>query len=240
MSLLSLRGVSSVRGQGAQRFRLDVPCLDLAPGQRLALVGASGSGKSTLLDLLSLVAPPQQATRFDWRVGAGVYAIADLWRAGQRSTLAALRSRHCGYVLQTGGLLGYLSVRGNIELPRRLLGLADDGSVERLARRLDIHDHLEKKPAELSVGQRQRVGCARALAHRPALLLADEPTAALDPLNARQVLALFLEQVGEQQACCVIATHDEAAAREAGLRVLRLDCRREPDGGVCATLEEHA
>ena len=143
-------------------------------------------------------------------------------------------------MLQSGGLLGYLSVRANIELSRRLLGLADDGSVEHLARRLDIQDQLDKKPAALSVGQRQRVGCARALAHRPALLLADEPTAALDPINARQVLALFLEQVREQNACCVIATHDEAAAREAGLRVLRLDCRREPDGGVRATLEEHA
>lgn len=240
MSLLSLRGVSSVRGQGAQRFRLDVPCLDLAAGQRLALVGASGSGKSTLLDLLALVAEPQQAERFDWRAGNAVFGIPALWRGGRRSALAELRSRHCGYVLQTGGLLGYLSVRANIELSRRLLGLADDGSVERLAERLGIRDQLEKKPAELSVGQRQRVGCARALAHRPALLLADEPTAALDPLNARQVLALFLEQVREQQACCVIATHDEAAAREAGLRILRLDCRREADGGVCATLEEHA
>lgn len=234
--MISLRNVRKSRGQGAQRYSLVVPHLELAAGQQIALVGPSGSGKSTLLDMLALVSPPDHAERFELTAAGGVASVDALWREQRQSALARLRSRHLGYVLQSGGLLGYLDVRGNIGLSRRLLGLADDGTVERLASRLDISDQLAKKPAALSVGQRQRVGCARALAHRPQLVLADEPTAALDPVNAGHVLTLLLEQAREQGACCLVATHDEAGAREAGLGILRIVCQRDADGGVTATL----
>jgi len=236
--MLNLRGVHKSRGQGSQRYRLVVPRLELKAGQHYALVGPSGCGKSTLLDMLALVSSPDQMQRFDFSTPGGEHDIGSLWRDGKHNHLAELRSRHLGYVLQTGGLLGYLDVRSNIALSRSLLGLGDDGTVDRLADQLEIGDQLRKKPAALSVGQRQRVSCARALAHSPQLLLADEPTAALDPLNAARVMQLLLTQATKQGACCVIATHDEALVRHAGIVVLRIECRRDTDGGVTATLAE--
>ncbi|NIE75288.1 ATP-binding cassette domain-containing protein [Pantoea sp. Ap-967] len=238
--MLGLNGVRKTRGQGAQRYSLHIDSLQLAAGERVALVGPSGCGKSTLLDLLALVLAPDSAERFELQVAGAREDIAGLWRQRQIDRLAALRSRHLGYVLQAGGLLGFLDVRRNISLPRQLLGLADDGSIERLAGALDVQDQLAKKPAALSLGQRQRVSCARALAHAPGLLLADEPTAALDPLNAGRVMQLLLGEAAARRVTCVIATHDEALARDAGLRVLRMACQRDSDGGVTANLEQAA
>ncbi len=227
--MISLHAVHKTRGQGAQRYSLQIDRLQLAAGARVALVGPSGCGKSTLLDLLALVLAPDAAEGF---VFAGT-DVAGLWRQRRLDQLAALRSRQ-----QAGGLLGFLDVRGNISLPRQLLGLGEDGSVERLAEALDVHDQLAKKPAALSLGQRQRVSCARALAHAPALLLADEPTAALDPVNAERVTQLLLREAQARRVTCVLATHDEALARRAGLSVLRMACRRDADGGVTATLAQ--
>ncbi|WLH84736.1 ABC transporter ATP-binding protein [Pseudomonas sp. FP2338] len=232
--MLNLSAVHKSRGTGSQRYSLVIPALQLRGGEQLAIVGPSGCGKSTLLDLLALVLAPDQAGQFEF----DNTDIGGLWRADQQSTLAALRSRHLGYVLQTGGLLGFLDVRSNIALSRQLLGLKDDGSVARLAGQLEISDQLAKKPADLSVGQRQRVSCARALAHAPQLVLADEPTASLDPLNAERVMQVLLAQAREHRAACVIATHDEPLARASGLQVRRIGCRRDPDGGVTATLGE--
>ena len=234
--MIRLDGVRKTRGQGAQRYSLQVDRLHLAVGERVALVGPSGCGKSTLLDLLALVLAPDAAEGFV----LGGEDVAGLWRGRQLDRLASWRSRHLGYVLQAGGLLGFLDVRGNIRLPRQLLGLDDDGSVERLAEALDVHDQLGKKPAALSLGQRQRVSCARALVHAPTLLLADEPTAALDPVNAERVMQLLLREAEARQVTCVVATHDEGLARQAGLTVLRMACRREADGGVTASLERAA
>ncbi|MDV9031527.1 ABC transporter ATP-binding protein [Pseudomonas sp. RAC1] len=238
--MINVQGVRKTRGQGAQRYSLEIGELHLAAGAQVALVGPSGCGKSTLLDLLALVLAPDAAERFSLEVDGAAQDIAGLWRARQLDRLAALRSRHLGYVLQAGGLLGFLDVRGNIRLPRQLLGLADDGGVERLAAALDVSDQLDKRPADLSLGQRQRVSCARALVHAPTLLLADEPTAALDPLNAERVMQLLLRQAEAHRVTCVIATHDETLARNAGLRVLRMQCRRDADGGVTTTLEQAA
>nr|WP_315413980.1 ABC transporter ATP-binding protein [uncultured Pseudomonas sp.] len=232
--MLNLSAVHKSRGVGSQRYSLVIPALALRAGEQVAIVGPSGCGKSTLLDLLALVLAPDQVGQFDFHQ----QDIAGLWRADQQSTLAELRSRHLGYVLQTGGLLGFLDVRSNIALSRQLLGLKDDGSVARLAAQLEISDQLMKKPAALSVGQRQRVSCARALAHAPQLVLADEPTASLDPLNAERVMHALLAQAREHRAACVIATHDEALARASGLQVRRISCRRDTDGGVTATLGE--
>ncbi|AGE28132.1 ABC transporter ATP-binding protein [Pseudomonas poae] len=232
--MLNLCAVHKSRGVGSQRYSLVIPALALRAGEQVAIVGPSGCGKSTLLDLLALVLAPDQAGQFEFHQ----QDIGGLWRADRQTALAALRSRHLGYVLQTGGLLGFLDVRGNIALPRQLLGLKDDGSVARLAEQLGIVDQLGKPPAALSVGQRQRVSCARALAHAPQLVLADEPTASLDPLNAERVMQALLDRAREQRAACVIATHDEPLARASGLPVCRISCRRDADGGVTATLGE--
>jgi len=234
--MMSLREVRKTRGHGGQRYSLVIARLDLAPGQQLGLIGPSGCGKSTLLDLLALVLSPDECQRFDLATDEGHVDVAGLWRARQQNRLARLRSRQVGYVLQTGGLLSYLDVRSNIGLPRKLLGMDDDGRVEQLAAQLEVSEQLDKRPHALSVGQRQRVSCARALAHNPALVLADEPTAALDPLNALRVMQLLLGRSRELGACCVIATHDEQLAREAGLQFLRITCVRDADGGVTATL----
>jgi putative ABC transport system ATP-binding protein len=238
--MINLHGVRKTRGEGSQRYSLEIERLCLSAGERVALVGPSGCGKSTLLDLLALVLEPDAAQAFGLALDGREEDIAGLWRSRRLDRLAALRSRHLGYVLQAGGLLGFLDVRGNIRLPRQLLGLDEDGSVERLAQALDVHDQLEKRPGALSLGQRQRVSCARALAHQPVLLLADEPTAALDPLNAERVMGLLLRQAEARRVTCVIATHDEQLARDAGLRVLRMSCRRDADGGVTATLDRAA
>ncbi|MFP5427178.1 MAG: ABC transporter ATP-binding protein [Gammaproteobacteria bacterium] len=238
--MISLHEVRKTRGEGSQRYSLEIERLCLSAGERVALVGPSGCGKSTLLDLLALVLEPDAAQAFGLGLDGREEDIAALWRSRRLDRLAALRSRHLGYVLQAGGLLGFLDVRGNIRLPRQLLGLDEDGSVERLAQALDVHDQLEKRPGALSLGQRQRVSCARALAHQPVLLLADEPTAALDPLNAERVMGLLLRQAEARRVTCVIATHDEQLARSAGLRVLRMSCRRDADGGVTATLDRAA
>jgi putative ABC transport system ATP-binding protein len=232
--MLNLNAVHKSRGLGSQRYSLVIPALQLRAGEQLAIVGPSGCGKSTLLDLLALVLAPDQVGQFEFNQ----QDIGGLWRADKQTALAELRSRHLGYVLQTGGLLGFLDVRGNIALSRQLLGLKDDGSVARLAEQLEISDQLAKKPAALSVGQRQRVSCARALAHAPQLVLADEPTASLDPLNAERVMHALLAQAREHRAACVVATHDEPLARASGLQVRRISCRRDSDGGVTATLGE--
>ncbi|HEY0288391.1 MAG TPA: ABC transporter ATP-binding protein [Pseudomonas sp.] len=235
--MLSLREVRKTWGERGQRFSLEIPHLELAAGQQMALVGPSGCGKSTLLDLLALALAPDQSRYFQCSLSQRVVDVAALWQAKQHNRLAQLRSRYVGYVLQTGGLLGFLTVRGNIGLPGQLSGLSNDRSVEALAEALEIGDQLDKYPQQLSVGQRQRVSCARALAHRPRLLLADEPTAALDPLNARRVMQLLLDRTREQGVCCVVATHDERLIEDSALSVLRIACQRDADGGVTATLQ---
>lgn len=238
--MIRLQQVLKQRGQGEQRYSLAIEQLQLEAGAQVALVGPSGCGKSTLLDLLALVLPPDAAETFNLELPGSVSDIAGLWRQGRHSQLAQLRSHYLGYVLQAGGLLGFLDVRRNIALPRQLLGMADSGQVQHLAQALDVQEQLDKYPAQLSIGQRQRVSCARALAHGPQLLLADEPTAALDPLNAERVMQLLLAQATKTGATCVVATHDEALAQRAGLTILRMNCRRDADGGVSAHLEQVA
>ncbi len=236
--ILRLHEVARSHGAGRQRYRLRVPALELRAGRQLAIVGPSGCGKSTLLDLLALALAPDPGGRFEFLAGERPQDIAALWRDGRQDRLAALRRQHCGYVLQSGGLLEFLDVRRNIGLPCALLGAPSAERVQALAERLEIGDQLDKKPAALSVGQRQRVAIARALAHAPRLLLADEPTAALDPLNAERVMRLLVEQGRERGACTVVATHDERLARAAGLEVLAIRWQREADDSVGACLEE--
>lgn len=227
--LLSIRGLVKRRTGSDRTFELDLTALDLAPGDAVAFVGPSGCGKSTLIDLLAMTLRPDAVRAFvvtDPRTGA-VTDVAGLWEKRHLDALGRLRSRYFGYVLQTGGLLPFLTVRRNIELTQRILGVEDRDWVETLLRRLDIAELGEAMPGKLSVGQRQRVAIARALAHRPALVLADEPTASLDPVNADAVMDLFLELIAGVGAALVLVTHDREQPRRFAVPAVEARVGRE-------------
>jgi putative ABC transport system ATP-binding protein len=199
-----------------------VPRLEIARGTKLALIGESGSGKSTLLELLAMILAPTEAAEFNFSPGrdAPVSDIGDVWRARGSDTLSELRSRHIGYVLQHGGLLPYLTVRRNMELPRLLLGLEIDAVADDLAEKLGIAPQLDKLPSALSVGQRQRAAIGRALAHAPPIVIADEPTAAIDPVNSQRIMALFVDLVEALGVTLILATHAHELVRERGFTLL--------------------
>jgi putative ABC transport system ATP-binding protein len=206
-------------------FQLSVPQLNIHAGDQIAVLGQSGCGKSTLLDILAMTLEPSSCESFHFEpVGVAKTDISTAWKNRNMDLLAGLRGRHIGYVLQTGGLLPFISVRENIELPRRLCELPEDDSVDKLCQRLKISDQLDKLPAELSVGQRQRVAVARALAHEPTVVLADEPTASLDPHTAGEVMELFVELAAQQGITLLIASHDWERVADLGL--VRLEHRQ--------------
>ena len=134
-----------------------------------------------------------------------------------------------GYLPQTGALLPFLTVRQNIELVQRLSGRGDAALLREISRRLDLDGLAAEAPAQLSVGQRQRVAIARAIAHEPSFVLADEPTAALDPANARTVLELLLDLVREIGCGLLLVSHEPELALRFGLEPLRLDWASEAD-----------
>ena len=202
--VLSAAGL--VRSQGS--FSLFCDHLILRPGQCVAITGPSGSGKSTLLALLALALEPDSGTL----MLAGTDTIP-LWRTPD--SLAALRSRSLGFVPQNGALLPYLTVQQNIGLPLAILGAPDPARVNAIAEQLGIAAILGRRPGAISVGQRQRAAIARALIHRPALILADEPTAAVHPAQADEILAL-LAAAANDGAAVLIATHDAARAEAGG------------------------
>jgi ABC-type lipoprotein export system ATPase subunit len=166
----------------------------LAPGERALLLGPSGSGKSTLLNLLCGLLRPDSG-----RVTLGDAAIGD-----------AVRRRHFGIVFQSLRLVSALSLRANLALAQKLqTGGSDPALIDVLLARLSIAHRAHARPHELSQGEAQRAAIARALAVRPAVLVADEPTSALDHDNAARVALLLTELAEEAGATLLIATHDE-------------------------------
>lgn len=227
---LRLRDVRRQRGD----FVLEVPSFDVARGTCVAVTGPSGSGKSTMLDLLGLVLRPDHAGTFE--LGDDV-DVAALWARGDGDGLASVRARRIGYVLQTGGLLPFLDAAGNIGLSPRLLGRpADDAVVSRLVDALGLGALLRKMPRMLSIGERQRVAIARALAHRPSLVLADEPTAALDPVQGRRVMELLVALCAELGTTAVVVSHDWELVRALAVR----EVRAEPVGDARTRLTDVA
>ncbi|MCB1801127.1 MAG: ATP-binding cassette domain-containing protein, partial [Gammaproteobacteria bacterium] len=160
----------------------------------------------------------------------------DLWKKRQMNKLGDLRKQHIGYVMQTGGLLPYLTVRDNMSLSRSVLGMAEDDSVESLARELGIARHLDKLPSTLSVGERQRVAIGRALAHQPSIVIADEPTASVDPFAAEKIMALFIELAEERDITVVVASHAWRHIKQLGLRRLAHHTQRSKDGRTTETV----
>src|SRR5688572_19641735 len=184
---------------------IDVESLTLADGEQVALVGTSGSGKTTLLHLIAgILTPDAGRILFDFP-GDG---SADLARMAEAER-DVFRGRNIGYIFQTHHLLGGFTALENVLLGMSFTGRAADRSwATHLLKEVGLGDRLHYKPQKLSVGQQQRVAVARALANRPRLVLADEPTGALDAKNAQQVLDLIRKLSDEVKASLLLVSHD--------------------------------
>jgi ABC-type lipoprotein export system ATPase subunit len=205
---------------------LDGVTLDVPGGSRVAVVGPSGCGKSTLLGLLGGLDRPTSG-----RVRVGGAMLSEL--GGRERT--AFRRSNVGFVHQNDNLLPFLTVEENVALQLAMQGdRADPAEARRLLDRLGLDGLAERVPDELSGGQRQRVAIARAVVHRPRLLLADEPTGALDAANAAVVVDLLLEVARELGATLVVATHDRTTAERMGRIVELRDGRVIADGGAAS------
>jgi putative ABC transport system ATP-binding protein len=204
-----------------RRYRADsAPVLDrlrlqLESGEYLAIMGESGSGKSTLLNLIAgLDRPDSGRVLFE---GTDLATLDD-------DALTRRRRASIGFVFQAFHVLPYLTVMQNVALPLDLLGIADPQRQQRVLQMLDACGIAALAPRyarELSGGELQRIAIARALVHRPRLVLADEPTGNLDGRTAQQILRLLREQLHDNAASAILITHSLAAARTAD-RILEL------------------
>ena len=182
------------------------------PGEFVAIVGDSGVGKSTLLNCL--------AGLDTWDAGRITHGDTDLGTLGDTAR-ALWRRAQVGFVFQAFHVLPHLDVVQNVALPLMLLGQRAPARVQQMLAAVGLEGLGERLPQQLSGGQLQRVAIARALVHRPALLLADEPTGNLDPTTAARVMDLLLAQTRGHGASLVLVTHSDTAAARAD-RVLRL------------------
>lgn len=206
--MLHIDNLSVVRGEGDQAHAVYLPQLSLGRGQVMAVTGESGCGKSTLLEAIGLLLRPASIGRFTLG-GELSLDVGTLLSNNEQAELAEIRARHLGFVLQNGGLLPFLSVQDNISLPCQMLGEAPEKAMfKRVIDTLRLGPLLSKFPAQLSFGERQRTAFARAILHRPGLVLADEPTAALDPHNAQQLFRLFIDLVAQEGMMALVVCHD--------------------------------
>ncbi|HET6846217.1 MAG TPA: ABC transporter ATP-binding protein [Anaerolineales bacterium] len=200
---------------GAPVRAVDHVSFQVHAAEFVALVGPSGSGKTTLLSILAaLLAPTSGEVLIDGQALSGM----------NEAERVRLRRARIGFTFQSNNLIPFLTARENVELMLRLNGIGGSESRElpvALLTRLGLSDHLKFLPGQLSGGQQQRVAIARALIHNPALVLADEPTAALDTARAYQVVETFAGLIHEREGAGIMVTHDLRMCRHVD-RVLQM------------------
>ena len=214
-----LRHIHKVYGSGDTEVRaVNDLNLTVEAGDYIAVMGASGSGKSTAMNILGCLDRPSSGSYL--LQGQQVDGLSD-------DALAILRNRCLGFVFQQFHLLGHLSAQENVELPMVYANVPAEERQQRAVealQRVGLGQRLRNKPNQLSGGQQQRVAIARAIINRPALLLADEPTGALDSETTADVLEIF-DQLNGDGMTVVLVTHEHDVAERAKQRVLFRDGR---------------
>ena len=214
MDIVTMENVTKVYGEGDNRvWGLHDVSLSVQQGETLAIVGASGSGKSTLLHIMGGVDTPTSGTVIV--DGKDITKLND-------DQMSVFRRRKIGFVFQAYHLIPVLSVEENITMPILLDHRKPDKEyIEHIMDMLGIWDRRKHLPNQLSGGQQQRAAIARALANHPSLILADEPTGALDSKNGNEVISLLQKSVQELTQTLVLITHNIDLAREAD-RIIKL------------------
>jgi putative ABC transport system ATP-binding protein len=218
---LSASRIESSLTDGERVSRIVVERLVLSGYQKWALTGPSGSGKTTALELLSLAMQPRKADAFTLSLPGREIALPVGKDDAMRT--ARLRGRYFGYVLQSALLLPFLNVLENIRVTQDIAGRPDEGYIQALMKMLRLTKLGAAFPSDLSVGQRQRVCVARALAHRPAFVMADEPTSALDAVTADLCMTTLIAACKASNAALLVVTHDERLVERFQFHRCRLD-----------------
>jgi len=201
MSILEIRNLkkSYLAPDGEISHVVDVPHFALEAGQQIALQGSSGSGKTTLLNLIAGILQADEGEII--LAGESLSSLSEAKRD-------LVRAKHIGYVFQTFNLLQNYTAIENVELGMMFGPGVDSGFARSLLEEVGLKDRLDYRPRQLSVGQQQRVAMARAMANRPNLVLADEPTGNLDRTHARSALALIRQLCRENNAALLLVSHD--------------------------------
>lgn len=203
--VLHVEGLSKVYGEGPTRLEALKPTtFEAVAGEVVAILGPSGSGKSTLLTIAGLINPPTAGSL----TLNGKLAIKDGLPVANLSTL---RRQELGYVFQRSNLIPFLNGEENVRLALEIDGVSTREARERARALLDslgMSGRMTAMPAKLSGGEQQRVAIARAMIHQPSVVLADEPTAALDSSRGRQVMELFRDSAHAHGAAVLVVTHD--------------------------------
>ncbi len=213
--------------QMSRIFELEVPELVLNSCDKIAVIGSSGSGKSTLLEMLSLLLQPTVASTFLMNFTAESQEdmnVMSIWQEGRMFDLTQARSRFIGSVSASGGLFPSVSLKTNALYRGKLAGKTHEetmSQIELLSEELEISNCMEFRGNQLSRGQAFRGAILLALVHKPRLILADEPTASLNPSLAGKLLTLLSSIADRDHSAVVIATHDIEAAKSAGYRLLK-------------------
>jgi putative ABC transport system ATP-binding protein len=227
--LVELKGISKHFGEGDTRVdALRSITLTVSAGEVVGLLGPSGSGKSTLLNVIGAIVDPTEG----WMRLDGELVYDNRWL---RSNLRRLRLEKIGFIFQFHNLLPFLNATDNVALVLHLAGVGRDEASKRAVELLDYLQVGHRKhamPSQLSGGEAQRVAIARALANKPRLILADEPTAALDSARAGIVMDLLRKLAADQQATIIAVTHDEKIYD-------RLDRIYKLRDGLLVETEEH-
>jgi putative ABC transport system ATP-binding protein len=204
--LVEIKGLRKHFGEGEARVdALRDITMTVSQGEVVGLLGPSGSGKSTLLNAIGAVTEPNEG----WMRLDGEVVYDNHW---MRRDLRRLRLEKIGFIFQTHNLLSFLDAADNVAIVYYLAGLPRAESLKRAGELLDylqVGQRRHAMPSQLSGGEAQRVAIARALANRPRIILADEPTAALDSVRAGIVMDLLRKLAAEQQAAIIAVTHDE-------------------------------
>ena len=207
-TVLDAAGLTKTYGRGhTEVVAVRDATLTVARGSIVALIGPSGAGKTTLLTLLGLILPPDAG-----HIIIGGTTVFDDHR--MRVNVRRFRRQHLGFVFQKANLIPFLTATENVRLAMEINDhpsrVAKQRAME-LLEYLGVAERAEHLPSKLSGGEQQRVAVARALANRPSLILADEPTAAIDSVRGRQVMELFRKVAHEQNAGVIVVTHDHRA-----------------------------
>ncbi len=202
---IETRTLRKVYGEGnTEVIAMQDASVSVRQGEVVALLGPSGSGKSTFLTAIGLINPPTSG-----QIWIGGEQVMDGPHA--QTDVRAFRRKHIGFVFQKSNLIDFLNARENVQIAMELNGLSHRAAAKRAMELLDslgVGDRANYEVSMLSGGQQQRVAIARALANRPSVLLADEPTAALDSHRGRQVMELFRDVARQHGAGVIVVTHD--------------------------------